>query len=59
MEDNIEDVAIAANESGDAEVKLEFRGYEIKTVRLTLDKSKAATGNHHHPREGSEGWIKL
>lgn len=53
MEDHVETLAVGATESGDATIKLQFRGYEIKTVRLTLDpKAKATT-------RSSDGWVKL
>lgn len=40
--------------SSDTELKLKFRGYEIKTVRLTLK-----PGGKAKTRRDSGGWVKL
>lgn len=50
LEDNIEDLKTGGKD--DTEIKLPFRGYEIKTVRLTVTPSKKL-------RRQSEGWVKI
>lgn len=58
MEDNIEDLKLSSAgpnaSSDDSEIKLRFRGYEIKTVRLTLK-----PGAKPNARRDSGGWVKL
>lgn len=51
LEDNIEDLKIGGKD--DAEIKLPFRGYEIKTVRLTVNPAKKLR------RASASGWVKL
>lgn len=54
LEDNISDLSLQSTDSGDSEISLDFRGYEIKTVRLTLAANAIA-----HRSEGNDGWVKL
>jgi alpha-mannosidase len=58
LEDHVEDLKIYAPETGlsglsnnEQGLKLEFRGYEIKTVRLTLGAPSK--------RRDSSGWVKI
>ena len=54
LEDSIEDLKIHSSSEGakseEVHVKLDFRGYEIKTVRLTL-------GREEKRRLSGGGWV--
>ena len=56
MEDHIEalDVQTGSSIKGDCGVKIELRGYEIKTVRLTI-----ATEKKTKRRESVGSWVKV
>ncbi|GMK54493.1 hypothetical protein CspeluHIS016_0110790 [Cutaneotrichosporon spelunceum] len=58
MEDHMEDLKVSSagpnSSSDDSEIKLRFRGYEIKTVRLTLK-----PGAKPKAHRDSGGWVKL
>lgn len=51
LEDNLKDLEVSNSKDG-AQIKLPFRGYEIKTVRLTVKAAKKA-------RSSSDGWVKI
>ncbi|KAL7422655.1 Glycoside hydrolase, 38 vacuolar alpha mannosidase [Cryptotrichosporon argae] len=50
LEDHLETLKVH-DAKGQAEIALDFRGYEIKTVRLTVGAKK--------PKTASDGWVKL
>lgn len=59
LEDHVEDLKLRSASgpnatNDDAEIRLRFRGYEIKTVRLTLK-----PGAKPKTRRDSGGWVKL
>jgi hypothetical protein len=69
LEDHQEDLKVttpSSSSSGEAklesEIKLSFRGFEIKTVKLTVEKcgsGKKKTGSAGSAALQSDGWIKL
>lgn len=64
LEDHQEDLKVnnvSAN-SGDkneSEIKLAFRGFEIKTVKLTVERVSKKGGSVGSAALQSDGWIKL
>ena len=67
LEDHQEDlkvINVSSSGSGDkveSEIKLSFRGFEVKTVKLTVEKcaSGKKTGSAGSSSLQSDGWIKL
>lgn len=64
LEDHQEDLKVSnvSSSSGDkteSEIKLSFRGFEIKTVKLTVEKISKKGGSGGSAALQSDGWIKL
>jgi hypothetical protein len=67
LEDHQEDLKVTTPSSSsedkiESEIKLSFRGFEIKTVKLTVEKcgsGKKKTGSAGSAALQSDGWIKL
>ena len=59
LEDHVHDLKVHSREAKDSKkkqdygVKLDFRGYEIKTVRLTV------VGEKRKKRDSASSWVKL
>jgi hypothetical protein len=65
LEDHQEDIKIhnvnstlGEGEKMESEIKLNFRGFEIKTVKLTVEKIGKKSGSGFANLQ-SDGWIKL
>jgi len=62
LEDHQEDLKVVnASSSGDkieSEIKLSFRGFEIKTVKLTVERAGKKIASSGSALQ-SDGWIKL
>jgi len=64
LEDHQEDLKVTnvsskSDDKTESEIKLSFRGFEIKTVKLTVEKISKKGGSGGSPALQSDGWIKL
>jgi len=64
LEDHQEDLKVtnvssSSSDKTESEIKLSFRGFEIKTVKLTVEKISKKGGSGGSAALQSDGWIKL
>jgi len=64
LEDHQEDlrvnnVSTSSSDKTESEIKLSFRGFEIKTVKLTVEKASKKGGSGGSAALQCDGWIKL
>jgi hypothetical protein len=64
LEDHQEDlkvnnVSAKSDDKIESEIKLSFRGFEIKTVKLTVERASKKGGSGGSAALQSDGWIKL